>query len=288
MATAADFDRIGNYARMYNPDQNIDRHKCKRVVPMEVLSLGYSRTGTLSMQKALSILGYANPYHFSSMYDNVQDCDMWLEALDAKYKGKGTFGKEQFDQLLGHVSAVTDMPCIVFAKELMEHYPDAKVVLVERNIDTWTESWNAFLQEAMNPMVYWIARLDPVFLGRISAVGWGYMEVMLGGAQTVRAAEARSREEYAKHYAYVRAITPKDRLLEYKLGSGWEPLCEFLGKPVPQGVDFPRINEKASMQLTFQEMMKKSMRGFLKNAVVAVSVLGIPAFAFYRYRNLSR
>ena len=49
-----------------------------------------------------------------------------------------------------------------------------------------------------------------------------------------------------EHYAFVRRITPKERLLEYKLGSGWEPLCEFLGKSVPD-VPFPRINETAAL-----------------------------------------
>ena len=67
MATDADFKRIGNYARMYNPSQNIDRRHAKRTVPMEVLCLGYSRTGTLTMQKAMEILGYPHPYHFSSV-----------------------------------------------------------------------------------------------------------------------------------------------------------------------------------------------------------------------------
>src|SRR6187402_2001679 len=42
-----DVDRIGNYAAMLLADQNIDRRNCRRVVPLEVLSLGYSRTGTM-------------------------------------------------------------------------------------------------------------------------------------------------------------------------------------------------------------------------------------------------
>lgn len=36
-----------------------------------------------------------------------------------------------------------------------------------------------------------------------------------------------------------------DRLLEYELGTGWEPLCKFLGKPVPS-VPFPHVNESAA------------------------------------------
>lgn len=53
-----DADRIGNYALMLLEDQNIDRRKCRRVVPMEVLSLGYSRTGTMCKNPPL-------PYTFT-------------------------------------------------------------------------------------------------------------------------------------------------------------------------------------------------------------------------------
>ena len=131
MATEVDFDRIGNHARMYNPQQNINRLNATRKVPMQVLCLGYSRTGTLSMHKAMTILGYPAPYHFSSMYDNVVECDLWMQALNAKYNGRGQMpDKKFFDGMLGHVGAVTDAPCILFAKELVDFYPEAKLVLV--------------------------------------------------------------------------------------------------------------------------------------------------------------
>lgn len=44
-------------------------------------------------------------------------------------------------------------------------------------------------------------------------------------------------------YDMVRKIVPAERLLEVKLGDGWEPLCEFLGRPVTRG-PCPRANER--------------------------------------------
>ena len=38
---------------------------------------------------------------------------------------------------------------------------------------------------------------------------------------------------YRAHNAAVKALVPKEKLLVYKIGDGWEPLCKFLGKPVP-------------------------------------------------------
>jgi len=270
MATQADFDRIGNYARMYNKDQNIDRHTCKRVVPMEVLALGFSRTGTLSMREALEILGYPNPYHFSSFYDNVQDCDMWRELLDAKFEGKGTVTKEKFDGLLGHCGAVTAMPCHLFAAELMSFYPDAKIVLVERDIESWYKSWSAFLENAFNPVLPMLAKLDPQFLGRIVGVGGMGVHKQVGSATSLKAAKARSKEEYRKHYALVRSLAPKDRVLEYRLGDGWEPLCKFLGKPIPN-LPFPHVNDSKSNSQSFKELAQMGIKRILHHGCTARS-----------------
>jgi hypothetical protein len=234
MATEDDFKRIGNSARMYNQDQNIDRRKAHRTVPMEVLCLGFSRSGTLSMQKALSILGYPNPYHFSAFYDNVRDCDLWMEALNAKFYGKGEIPDKAFwDGLLGHVGAVTDSPCILFGKELVEFYPDAKVVLVERETASWYKSWIAFCESAFNPALPVLAMIDPFWIGRITAVGNAIVHIQTGFSKNIDEAKVRSKDVYRHHYRDVREMTPLERMLEFKLASGWEPLCKFLEKPVP-------------------------------------------------------
>ena len=52
------------------------------------------------------------------------------------------------------------------------------------------------------------------------------------------------RSTYASHYAHVRNIVPKERLLEFKPGDGYEQLCAFLGKEVPpQGEKYPCVNQ---------------------------------------------
>jgi hypothetical protein len=223
------------------------------------------------MQNAFRILGYPNPYHFSSMYGNVQDCDMWVDALRAKYEGIGTFGRAEFDQLLGHVGAVTDAPCILFAAELMEAYPDAKVVLVERNIDSWYKSFETLVTAAMDPFLNLFSYTDPGFMGRIQKVGFLWMKHQVG-ARNSKEAKANAKDMYRAYYAGIRRITPKDRLLEYKLGSGWEPLCEFLGKDVPD-VPFPHSNESTALKSVFDEMGKKAVKNSAKNLAVVGSVV---------------
>lgn len=76
----------------------------------------------------------------SASVENPPDCLMWSDALAAKYDGVGTFGREQWDQLFGHCQAVCDWPCVAFAKELIEAYPDAKVIITTRDVDSWHAS----------------------------------------------------------------------------------------------------------------------------------------------------
>lgn len=45
--------------------------------------------------------------------------------------------------------------------------------------------------------------------------------------------------------ARVRRVTPKERVLESRLGEGWEPLCAFLERAIPE-VPFPRIDDNGS------------------------------------------
>lgn len=49
-------------------------------------------------------------------------------------------------------------------------------------------------------------------------------------------------EAFDRHNAHIRAIVPKENLLEWEPSHGWEPLCNFLGKPVPDD-PFPHSNQ---------------------------------------------
>ncbi|RYP61837.1 hypothetical protein DL771_009987 [Monosporascus sp. 5C6A] len=85
---------------------------------------------TPAMQRALMILGYNEVYHGFSVMANTRDADMWLEGILAKYDpapSQKPFGRDEFDNLLGHCEAVCDMPANIFGEELIEAYPDAKL-----------------------------------------------------------------------------------------------------------------------------------------------------------------
>ena len=83
-------------------------------------------------------------------------------------------------------------------------------------------------------------------------------------ANSKKEMQDKARDMYRDHYELVRRITPPDRLLEYKLGDGWEPLCAFLGKKVPE-VDFPRVNDQKHMQEFLGLVARRSMKNGLWN-----------------------
>ena len=51
---------------------------------------------------------------------------------------------------------------------------------------------------------------------------------------------------YERHNVAVRAGVPADRLLEHDVTQGWEPLCGFLGLPVPDR-PMPRTNDRRAL-----------------------------------------
>ncbi|KAH6672390.1 hypothetical protein B0J14DRAFT_701458 [Halenospora varia] len=108
---------------------------------MQVLCLGLSRTGTKSLWAALQQLGYT-PYHGYELFVNAKyrHHKCWYEGLATKFKTGKTYGRVEFDKLLGNYDAVTDCPCANFAEELIAAYPNAKVILTTREPDGWVKS----------------------------------------------------------------------------------------------------------------------------------------------------
>lgn len=83
---------------------------------------------------------------------------------------------------------------------------------------------------------------------------------------------------YNKWVADVKAYVPKDRLLVHEAKEGWEPLCKFLGVPIPKH-SYPRVNDTANVQ-----GIVKRLR-FISRAVVygiPLTVLGATVCYVFR------
>ncbi|KAG6367109.1 hypothetical protein INS49_001291 [Diaporthe citri] len=260
------------------------------IKPMQILSLGMTRTGSSSIAQALTILGYNNIHHGVKDVGNASDWPVLSRAADSFFPSLPTytgapFTRADWDQVFGKYEGATDIASF-FALPLMEAYPEAKVILVERDVD----SWYASMEEAIWSTTWgWRAFLIMDVIGRLKGLQGGLTirKIMLGyyEAASVGGIRRKARERYHRHYAEVRAAAPEGRLLEYKVEDGWGPLCEFLGKSVPE-VPFPHANKRkdhvarvAARQNMFLKMVALGMLKKLLPGVVLTVAAGLGYWA---------
>ncbi|KAI1176578.1 P-loop containing nucleoside triphosphate hydrolase protein [Nemania sp. FL0916] len=236
---------VGNPDAQASPPTDIDRRTCRRVVPMRVLGLGVSRTGTASLRQALLDLGYDDTYHYGALLnENPRDAEMWIDALDAKINGRGKeFTKTEWDQLLGHCQAVTDTPCHVFWRELLDAYPDTKVVLSVRDSpEQWAASMQASIMDMFGDKWYsssislW-RRLLRIFIP-VDATTHRFNQLCFQTDFYQAISAGRGKEFYTAQNDAIKAA------------EGWAPLCDFLGQDIPAW-DFPKTNQRDLFRQSF-------------------------------------
>jgi hypothetical protein len=117
----------------------------------------------------------------------------------------------------------------------------------------------------------------------VSVVSFGHA---FGQAKnsSIAGLEKRARQGYRDHYAISRDLVPKDRLLEYKLGSGLEPLCEILGKPVPDE-PFPHLNESKDMKTMFERVSLKALEYSAIYAALLLTLILLPVVDDYLVKD---
>ena len=92
------------------------------------------------------------------------------------------------------------------------------------------------------------------------------------------------KQTYINMHNEVRNVVPADRLLEYKLGEGWDRLCEFLGHEVPN-MPFPKLNDGAEFQDRLFVIKKLALLRAAKSYLPVLGALSgiiIAACVWYR------
>ncbi|GFF30442.1 hypothetical protein IFM61606_10537 [Aspergillus udagawae] len=198
-------------------------------------------------------MGYNGVYHgMEALTNNPRDCEMWWDALRAKYDGKGkVFGRKEFDQLLGHCQAISDIPAICFAEDLIRAYPEAKVILTVRDVDKWHESAKKSVMRAQDnhPLFFW----PMVIMDQLLRMPWRWSRLTMLKAKHIlwgNDFEKNGRRAFEEHYKRIQSLVPSDRLLLYHVSDGWEPLCKFLGQPIPS-FPMPHLNDTEMYSTAF-------------------------------------
>ncbi|RWC10446.1 MAG: sulfotransferase family protein [Mesorhizobium sp.] len=177
-----------------------------------VIGTGFGRTGTDSMREALTMLGFGPCHHMSEVMGHAKQKRLWR----ALARGEAP----DWAQLFAGYKSCVDWPSAFYWRELIEAYPQARVILTWRSPESWWESFEKTLLPAI------AGSTDQESLG-IPLVA----NQVFGGRPQDR---AHAIAVYRDNVEAVLNTVPAGRLLVHKVGDGWAPLCSHLGVPVPE------------------------------------------------------
>ncbi|HLI31722.1 MAG TPA: sulfotransferase [Solirubrobacteraceae bacterium] len=195
---------------------------------LQVLGAGFGRTGTLSLKVALEELGVAPCLHSLQSRAPLSASKHWQRLAAG----------EQIDwreALAGFRSSV-DWLCARYYEQILEAFPQVKVVLSVREPQAWYESASASLHAARS-----LRRSSPDGRSQgalLEAVDRAIWQELFDGRFCER---EHALAVFDRHSREVIARVPASQLLVYDVREGWAPLCAFLGVPEPS-TPFPHLN----------------------------------------------
>jgi hypothetical protein len=245
---------------------------------LKIIGAGFGRTGTRSLKDALEMLGFGPCYHMVEVFEHPEHVALWQAAT----KGESVDWQEIFHEY----QATVDWPACTFYKELMATYPNAKVLLSVRDPEKWYESAKSTIYQVnqrrrtfFNSLLFLLFKL--MRPGIVAGVPMVNQLIWKGTFHDRFEDKEYAISVFNQHNEEVKNYVPPEKLLIYSVKDGWEPLCAFLGVPVPD-VPFPHLNDRESFpgNRMGQEIQKRVVRGTL----VAAAAVG----AFLVLRRLIR
>jgi hypothetical protein len=210
---------------------------------MKVIGAGLPRTATTTQLIALEQLGFAPCYHMRDLLGNLEEAlPLWERVVESDPDWEAIFGNAQ---------ASCDFPAARYYRELLEIYPDARVLLSVRSADGWVKSmretiWPIYHGDSVMHHVSEARKIvDPNwdrFIRLMSHMTWNDGTGAMAGDHASDEGLAAIMERWN---AQVKADVPADQLLVWDPAEGWEPLCEFLEVEVPEG-PVPHVNDIAA------------------------------------------
>ncbi len=175
----------------------------------KIFCIGFHKTGTSSVKNALQRLGFT-----VTGPNGVQDVDIARNVYT------------MVDALVPQFDAFQDNPWPVLYRYLDEKYPGSKFILTVRSSESWIKSQLTHFGSRTTPMREWIYDVG-----------------------CPKGNEDRYIKRYEDHSHTVREYF-KDRpgdllVLDLTKGDGWDRLCTFLKKEVPDE-PFPHKNKSSS------------------------------------------
>lgn len=182
----------------------------------------------MSLKRALDTLGFGPCHHMTEVLANPAQQALWRAAAQGQLP--------DWDEAYAGYQSAVDWPTAHYWRELSAYYPQAKVILTVRDAERWYQSISETIWHAIKP------GNDPASVG-VKLIS----EATFGGRLHDR---AHALSVFRAHIEEVQASLPPERLLTYDVRDGWQPLCGFLDKPIPD-IPFPRTNSTDEFKANF-------------------------------------
>jgi hypothetical protein len=211
---------------------------------MKLLGAGLPRTATTTQMIALEMLGLPC-YHMRDMMSDLEtSVPQWRKAFE---------GQGDWDEIFAGKESTVDWPAAYHYAELMDVYPDAKVLLSVRDADSWVRSMDNTITQIFygDTLMHHLARaqyhLDPnykAWIDLLTEMNFGEERGVWAGTNGEAGPMAEAMERWNRE---VQETVPADRLLVWNPKEGWDPLCEFLEVPAPEQ-PLPNVNDTENFQ----------------------------------------
>ncbi len=174
---------------------------------------------------------------------------------------------------------VLDTPCCFFVEEFCAAYPDAKVIANYRDFDSWFRSMTKTIFAVIQWPSWQVLRYtDPQW-----ARPW-FKHVKLTWkvfCDNDYGDRDKCKRRFEEHYEHLRKVVPNERLLEYQIQDGWDPLVKFLGLEDRSGsIPLSNVPEDFLMvhAVEWKESVGRSVKNVAKVMVGLVAAVGVVSF----------
>ncbi|GAM87427.1 hypothetical protein ANO11243_054510 [Dothideomycetidae sp. 11243] len=209
---------------------------------------------------AFERLGFKPCMHMAELIAYADKARLLVEAESLLFPHNIESGRARRQEILHYLyddyASASDFPAWLFAEDLMDMYPEAKIVLNQRKDPaTWPTSIKRTLAFFGTSTYFYTCCL------------WTTDRLHYSMHQIVHALVPQmygtndlfSRELYDAHLDKVRRAA-KERnkpILEWEATQGWQPICDFVGKPVPMNEPFPHANDEKEVKFMTRVLLTR-------------------------------
>jgi len=260
-----------------------------------VIGAGLGRCGTSSLQKGLNDLGYKTFHMREILMKKTNNPELWFEWAKAK-RNKANNAHELAMAVIKQMvddgyNATTDFPTCLLYEELMEAFPDAKVILSVRSSgEAWADSVLSTIG-AIGPLMtdrapfkyneFWDTFYTTTYPYLWEEIGVAPLGEVDCSKPLDRDALIKAHDDWTER---VKANVPAEKLLVHASKDGYGPICEHLNIPSGEAPDeYPHLNDTKQYQMFLRFLKFQIGFYWLKIWLIVIVILVVTVYIYFHF-----